>query len=78
MRCWCALLVMIVLGLVSVNAGAQTHASVAEQYLFAAANAERAQRGLQPLRWDAALYRRGGQTCARDGGAGFDLAPVPG
>jgi hypothetical protein len=31
--------------------------SVAEQYLFAAANAERVQRGLPPLRWDAALYR---------------------
>jgi len=31
--------------------------SVAEQYLFAAANAERTQRGLQPLQWDVALYR---------------------
>lgn len=30
--------------------------TVAEQYLLAAANAERAQRGLQPLRWDRALY----------------------
>jgi hypothetical protein len=32
-------------------------ASIAEQYLFAAANAERTQRGLTPLQWDAALYR---------------------
>ncbi len=31
--------------------------SVAEQYLFAAANAERTQRGLRPLRWDDTLYR---------------------
>jgi hypothetical protein len=31
--------------------------SVAEQYLFTSANAERIQRGLQPLRWDSALYR---------------------
>jgi uncharacterized iron-regulated membrane protein len=31
--------------------------TVAEQYLFASANAERTQRGLQPLRWDDALYR---------------------
>jgi len=31
--------------------------SVAEQYLFSAANAERAQRGLQPLRWDETLHR---------------------
>lgn len=31
--------------------------SVAEQYLFQAANAERASRGLPVLRWDAALYR---------------------
>ena len=30
--------------------------TVAEQYLLAEANAERAQRGLQPLRWDRALY----------------------
>jgi len=31
--------------------------SVAEQYLFSAANAERAQRGLQPLQWDETLHR---------------------
>ncbi len=31
--------------------------SVAEQYLFSAANAERVERGLQPLRWDRALYQ---------------------
>lgn len=30
--------------------------SVAEQYLFSAANAERAQRGLPTLRWDPTLY----------------------
>jgi len=38
-------------------AGAQSKSSVAEQYLFSAANAERLQRGLPPLHWDAALYR---------------------
>ncbi len=32
-------------------------ATIAEQYLFAAANAERTQRGLPTLRWDAALYQ---------------------
>lgn len=32
-------------------------ASVAEQYLFSAANVERAQRGLPSLVWDGALYR---------------------
>jgi hypothetical protein len=31
--------------------------TVAEQYLLSAANVERAQRGLQPLRWDGALYQ---------------------
>jgi Cysteine-rich secretory protein family len=31
--------------------------TVAEQYLLSAANAERVQRGLQPLRWDGALYQ---------------------
>ena len=30
--------------------------TVAEQYLLSAANAERAERGLQPLHWDRALY----------------------
>ena len=30
--------------------------TVAEQYLFHAANAERAQRGLHPLRWDGDLF----------------------
>jgi hypothetical protein len=30
--------------------------TVAEQYLFAAANAERVQRGLRPLHWDDTLY----------------------
>ena len=34
--------------------------SVAEQYLFAAANSERTQRGLSPLRWDEGLYRAAG------------------
>jgi hypothetical protein len=38
------------------DAGAQ-QTSVAEQYLFNAVNAERAQQHLRPLRWDAALYR---------------------
>ena len=31
--------------------------SIAEQYLFAAANSERQQRGLSTLRWDDTLYR---------------------
>src|ERR1700742_1206241 len=35
----------------------RTSRSVAEQYLFQAANAERAQRGLTALRWEDALYR---------------------
>jgi hypothetical protein len=39
------------------RAGAQRMASVAEQYLFSMANAERAQRGLPLLHWDAALAR---------------------
>ena len=30
--------------------------TVAEQYLLSAANAERVQRGLHPLRWDGSLY----------------------
>lgn len=44
--------------------------SVAEQYLFAAANAERLQRGLAPLHWDATLHeaaqRHAGEMVARE------------
>jgi len=31
--------------------------TVAEQYLFQSANAERVQRGMRPLRWDNSLFR---------------------
>ncbi|HZL25237.1 MAG TPA: CAP domain-containing protein [Acidobacteriaceae bacterium] len=50
----------LVVGLVFCAVFSQVRAqavSVAEQYLFQAANAERASRGLPTLRWDAALYR---------------------
>ena len=44
--------------------------SVAEQYLFSAANAERTQQGLQPLRWDETLHRaaqqHAGEMAARE------------
>ena len=44
--------------------------SVAEQYLFSAANAERARHGLQPLRWDETLHRaaqlHAGEMAARE------------
>ena len=44
--------------------------SVAEQYLFSAANAEREQRGLPALRWDDTLYRaaqrHAGEMAARE------------
>ena len=39
----------------------RTPPTVAEQYLFSAANAERTQRGLQPLRWNADLQRAAGE-----------------
>jgi hypothetical protein len=39
---------------------AQTPRSIAEQYLFAAANADRARHGLPALHWDDALYRAAG------------------
>ncbi len=41
-------------------AQAQRPPSIAEQYLFAAANAERAQHGIRALRWDESLYRAAG------------------
>lgn len=52
---WLVLLAIAAFGCGSLQA--QGPGSVAEQYLFNAANAERMQRGLQPLHWDGALYR---------------------
>jgi hypothetical protein len=54
--------------------------SVAEQYLFSAANAERAQRGLGPLRWDGALYEAAtfhAQEMARHGSIAHQFAGEP-
>jgi uncharacterized protein YkwD len=49
---------------------APANGTVAEQYLFSAANAERAQRGLQPLKWDETLHRaarlHAGEMAARE------------
>jgi hypothetical protein len=42
---------------VPMQAAAQSTPTVAEQYLFTAANHERAQQGLPALRWDDKLYR---------------------
>lgn len=47
--------VLIVSGFV--QAQSTRSISVAEQYLFSAANAERSRQGLPALRWDDALYR---------------------
>jgi hypothetical protein len=52
----CLVLSAVVLGSMASAAHAQ-QTSVAEQYLFNALNAERVQRHLKPVRWDAALYR---------------------
>jgi hypothetical protein len=47
----------VLLGLpLGASAASPSRPSVAEQYLFAAVNAERTQRGLPALRWDDALY----------------------
>ena len=53
------LLYLVVLSFLPAGLGvaAQGPTSVAEQYLFQAANAERVQRGVPELRWDSALYR---------------------
>jgi hypothetical protein len=55
MKHWIILLALLCSFAIA-DAGAQ-QISVAEQYLFHAVNAERAQQHLKPLRWDAALYR---------------------
>lgn len=63
----------LLVGLLTVSGGVAESpkmGTVAEQYLFAAANAERAQRGLQPLKWDETLYhaaqRHAGEMAARE------------
>jgi hypothetical protein len=64
MRRWLTLSILVAMGAVSrgvlLGQSAVGTTSVGEQYLFAAANAERAQRGLPELRWDAALYEAAG------------------
>ncbi len=44
---------------------ARRNLSVAEQYLFSAANAERARYGLRPLRWSPGLYQAASQHAWR-------------
>lgn len=51
------LLAFGVFGKLDARAQSGSSRSIAEQYLFESANAERAQRGLPVLRWDDALYR---------------------
>jgi hypothetical protein len=51
------LIAVVVLCSWAVAAARAQKISVAEQYLFQAANAERASRGLTELHWDSALYR---------------------
>ena len=48
---------MVALALLPGLRSAAAQGTVAEQYLFSAANAERQQRGLAPLQWDGALHR---------------------
>ena len=56
-RLYVAMALWLAAALYPVRVKAQRPPSVAEQYLFAAANAERAQQGLPVLRWDESLYR---------------------
>jgi uncharacterized protein YkwD len=52
---WLALLALST-GSFTLSAQTSAPSSVAEQYLFAAANAERTARGIGPLHWDGVLY----------------------
>lgn len=57
LKAWVVALFAVSLGVIAALAQSQAMRTVSEQYLFQAANAERVQRGLQPLRWDGSLYR---------------------
>jgi hypothetical protein len=50
-------LIVTALGVSCMVASTPAPRSIAEQYLYQAANAERMAHGLQPLRWDPALFR---------------------
>ena len=65
-RTWLVRLFLLLLSLAPLKAAiAQTAPGVAEQYLFAAMNAERAAQNLAPLRWDRDLYRAAAEHARR-------------
>jgi hypothetical protein len=57
------ILLLFIFARVHLCAQSTLQGSVAEQYLFSAANAERTQRGQKPLRWNASLYRAAQGHC---------------
>ena len=68
--CGIAVLACMVLPAMAAPPEPSRTASVAEQYLFSAANAERVQRGLPLLKWDETLHRaarrHAGEMAARE------------
>jgi hypothetical protein len=62
-RFFCVILLLFTLARGNLFAQSTSQGSIAEQYLFSAANAERAQRGLKSLRWNASLYRAAQGHC---------------
>lgn len=71
--CGISFLTFALLSAMAASAASSPHAkmaSVAEQYLFSAANAERAERGLPTLKWDETLHhaaeRHAGEMAARE------------
>lgn len=60
MKVRAGLALLFAAGMAVAQKGAVAPITVSEQYLFRAANAERAQRGLPELRWDSSLFRAAG------------------
>jgi hypothetical protein len=60
MKLWAGLVLLVLAAGAAAQKTASPPVTVSEQYLFQSANAERAQRGLPELRWDAALFRAAG------------------
>ena len=75
---WFASALLLSTAAVAQRAGPLVQTSIAEQYLVAAANSERVQRGLPALHWDGKLYRAADYHAAQMASRGSISHQYPG